>query len=85
MRSEASCVLLILGDVVGEDKLNNALRDKPELLKLYSEIFDNSQLIRNSNVDSLSHIGDGSRLTDRSNVKEDNVSGVGVNRSLEKV
>ncbi len=76
-------MLLILSDAVGDDKVSNVLKDKPEMIKLYTEIFDNSQLIR-SNVDSLSHIGDGSRLTERSHVKEENGSGVGGNRSLER-
>lgn len=45
------------------------------MMELYLQILNNSQLIQNSRVDSLSNLGDGSRFIDKNQSKfEDNNS-----------
>lgn len=59
-------MILILVDILGEDKVINAIKEKPENLKAYQEVLNNSQLIQSSRIDSL---GEGSRFTDRNQSK----------------
>lgn len=56
VRNEASYVLLILVDVVGEDKAVYVLKDKPELLELWNQMLSSSQVIQNSRIDNLSNV-----------------------------
>lgn len=56
MRNEASYVLLILVDVVGEDKAVHVLKDKPELLELWNQMLSSSQIIQNSRIDNMSNV-----------------------------
>lgn len=55
-------MLLILVDVVGEDKTVNVLKDKPELLELWNQMLNNSQMIQNSRIDNVSNMIEGSRI-----------------------
>lgn len=59
-------MILILVDVIGEDKVINAIKEKPEHMKAYQEMLNNSQLIQSSRLESL---GEGSRYTDRNQSK----------------
>jgi hypothetical protein len=59
-------VLLILVDVVGEDKTVNVLKDKPELLDLWNQMLNNSQMIQNSRIDNMSNLIEGSRIQEKS-------------------
>jgi hypothetical protein len=56
VRNEASYVLLILVDVVGEDKAVHVLKDKPELLELWNQMLSSSQVIQNSRIDNMSNV-----------------------------
>ncbi len=59
-------MLLILVDVVGEDKTVNVLKDKPELLDLWNQMLNNSQMIQNSRIDNMSNLIEGSRIQEKS-------------------
>lgn len=83
-------MLLILIDIIGEDKVIAVIKDKPELLELFNVMLNSSQLGQGaSRVENLSGLGENNSSyvnNDRSNRSkvEDNPSLVLGNKSLSK-
>ncbi len=69
MRIEGSYVLLIMIDIIGEDKVTSVIKDKPELMELFNGMMNSSQIIQNSRIDNVSSLIEGSRINERMKVE----------------
>jgi hypothetical protein len=79
VRSEASYILLILTDIVGEDKIIAVFKDKPKMLESFYNVLNASHLVEESKIDQ------NSRITERNLSKlEENNNSILANKSRSK-